>query len=131
MWLGSGAEALGLYGKVDNEQFHHLFEGYSPNGEKALVKHAGTEGYTFIDKNGQECTVHRKPGWDFTFSAPKSVSVAWSLSDYNVRQSIEKAHHNAIQEAIKYVEGVASFTLSMWKWNYHGGMNDGTKLAID
>jgi conjugative relaxase-like TrwC/TraI family protein len=110
VWLGSGAEALGLSGKVDHEEFHHLFQGYSPDGTKALVKNAGTEGYIIIDKNGQECTVYRKPGWDFTFSAPKSVSVAWSVSEYHVRHSIEQAHTNAIQKAMSYVEGVASFT---------------------
>ena len=57
-WLGRGAAALGLTGKIDSNELSALFRGYSPAGKK-LVQNAGKE--------------NRQPGWDLTFSAPKSV----------------------------------------------------------
>ena len=45
----------------------------------------------------------RGAGIDVTFSAPKSVSVAWALSDLEQRQLIERAHARAVEQAIGYL----------------------------
>ena len=74
-WLGSGAGALGLAGEVDKEQFRHLLRGLSPDGDRKLVRNADSE---------------RRAGWDLTWSAPKSVSVAWSQADPETRERIEQ-----------------------------------------
>src|ERR1700744_6080618 len=59
-WLGTGAAELQLAGDVNDHAFDRLAAGFHPETGKALVQRAGDS--------------HR-PGWDLTFSAPKSVSV--------------------------------------------------------
>lgn len=39
-------------------------------------------------------------GFDFTFSAPKSVSVLWALADPETRQAVADAHHAAVADTI-------------------------------
>jgi conjugative relaxase-like TrwC/TraI family protein len=43
-------------------------------------------------------------GFDLTFSAPKSVSVAWALADDATRARIHAAHQAAIDDVIAYAE---------------------------
>ncbi len=93
-WLGEGAEFLGLLGRIDNEQFRELFTGFL-NGEK-LVQNAGTKS--------------RVPGWDLTFSAPKSVSTAWSQAGHEIGQEIRAAHHEAVEKALRFLEQEAGFS---------------------
>lgn len=59
-WQGQGAEALGLSGEVDRDQFRDLLDGKI--GEQQL----GTY------RDGR---LEHRPGWDVTLSAPKSVSI--------------------------------------------------------
>ena len=93
-WFGEGAEFLGLRGQVNNDQFRELFSGFL-NGER-LVQNAGRES--------------RVPGWDLTFSAPKSVSVAWSQAGREIGQEIRAAHHEAVQKALAFLEAEAGFS---------------------
>ena len=55
------------------------------------------------------CGRTRKPslpvaGFDLTFSAPKSVSVAWALADPSTREAIHAAHVRALEFVISYAE---------------------------
>ena len=55
------------------------------------------------------CGRTRKPalpvaGFDLTFSAPKSVSVAWALADPTTRKAIHEAHLQALEFVISYAE---------------------------
>ena len=60
LWLPTaGARYLHLSGKVSKDDLHALFQGFRPNG-KPLVQNAGK--------------ADRQPGWDLTFSAPKTSS---------------------------------------------------------
>ncbi len=43
-------------------------------------------------------------GFDLTFSAPKSVSVAWALADPETRTLIYDAHQQALAHVIRYAE---------------------------
>ncbi|MFC8501264.1 MobF family relaxase [Pedococcus sp. NPDC057267] len=43
-------------------------------------------------------------GFDLTFSAPKSVSVAWALADDATRERIHAAHRAAIEDVLAYAE---------------------------
>ncbi len=59
----------------------------------------------WIDARGRT----RKPalpvaGFDLTFSAPKSVSVAWALADPATREVIHAAHLQALEFVIAYAE---------------------------
>ena len=60
-WGGRGSVTLGLTGGVEKEQFQEILQGHLPNGI-ALGRM----------KDGQ---IQHTPGWDLTFSAPKSVSI--------------------------------------------------------
>ena len=77
IWIGSGAKKLGLNGEVDPQHMALLWKGYSPEGDKKLVQNAGSEG--------------RRAAWDITFSAPKSVSVAWGVGDEDLKAKLERA----------------------------------------
>jgi conjugative relaxase-like TrwC/TraI family protein len=69
-WYGKGAEEFRLQGEVSKQDFYALCAGYDPRSAEKLVHHAGTE--------------RRRALWDFTFSAPKGVSVWWGKRPENV-----------------------------------------------
>lgn len=88
-WLGLGAEALGLAGEVDDDDFLALMEGRDP-----------------ID-GGQLGTSHHERtvrGFDVTCSAPKSVSVLFAIGDERVRKEVLDAHDAAVAAAFGWIE---------------------------
>ena len=87
-WLGGAATDLGLNGGVEPEVFLALAEGRAPDGGRLLER---------IAEN-------RTPGWDFTLSAPKSVSLCWALADDELRAQIAGAHREAVAAAFSYLE---------------------------
>lgn len=97
-WLGRGAEVLGLVGEVTKTALRNLFLGFAPDGSRPLVQQQRTPDRT------------RQPGWDLTFSAPKSVSVLWSQTGAPERRVIERAHFAAVQKALAYLEQAAAFS---------------------
>lgn len=89
VWFGKGAEALGLSGQVDSTQFKAILDGTLPNGEQLG---------TIREKGGEK---QHTPGWDLTFSAPKSASIlALVAGDERLRE----AHDEAVREALGWVE---------------------------
>lgn len=86
-WWGRGAEKLGLKGYVHLQDFEQLLEGKLPNGEQ-------------LGRRTQKGKKHR-PGYDLTFSAPKSVSI---LAEINNETSLHLAHQNAVAVALHYLE---------------------------
>ena len=97
-WQGLGLAGIGIEegSTVTKSQFSELLRGRSPQG-KDLVKNAGEN--------------HRS-GWDLTFSAPKSVSVIWGLSDKTNADALMQAHQNAVAKALMYIEEQAAITRS-------------------
>jgi len=87
-WVGAGAADLGLAGAVRPEDFLALSEGVGPGRAQLLER---------VPEN-------RTPGWDFTFSAPKSVSVCFALGDDRLRGAVTRAHHDATRAAIHFLE---------------------------
>lgn len=83
-WLGSGKSFLKLDGAVDTNAFLSLLEGHLPNGQKLQ------------NPNGE----HR-PGFDMTFSAPKSVSI---LAGLGVAPDFIKFHDEAVKYAVSAIE---------------------------
>lgn len=90
-WVGQGAEALGLTGKVDVKDFVAVLEGKLPDGSD-LSRMVGGE------------NKHR-PGYDLTFSAPKSVSIMAMLGG---DKRLIAAHNHAVEVAVREVEKLAS-----------------------
>jgi len=98
-WFGHGARILGLFDRVEGEVLRNLWDGRSPDGKASLVNlRALPEG------------VQRRPGWDCTFSAPKSVSILWSLAPDPLRKLIEQAHAKSVETALNYLEREAGQT---------------------
>jgi len=112
VWVGRGAEVLTLSGHVDKEQLARLFAGFSPKTDNALVQNAGSD-------------THR-PGWDLTFSAPKSVSVLWSQADREMANEIRAAQQDSVEKAIGYLEENAAFT----RRGKAGHLHERTKLLV-
>lgn len=90
-WQGKGAEALGLSGEVDRDQFRDLLEGKV--GGQQLGRHT-------ID-SGRDGKLDHRPGWDITLSAPKSVSV---MAEVAGDRRLIAAHGEAVQTAMAHVE---------------------------
>lgn len=96
VWFGRGAEALGLGGVVEKATLSDALGGMGPKGERLAQAQRYGDGRA------------RQPGWDLTFSAPKSVSVLWSQADGATRRAIQDAHAAAVKEALSYLEDVAA-----------------------
>ena len=119
-WIGLGAESLGLSGEVTKKQLCNLFMGKSPDGSKQLVKvriPQPDESGTLANKDVESATSLRKrkppefhvPGYDITFSPPKSVSALWACADPAVRRVIEEAFQESVCESLKLLEDKLKF----------------------
>jgi conjugative relaxase-like TrwC/TraI family protein len=86
-WMGKGAERLGLSGDVDTETFRKLLRGQTPDGQAMFSRKVDPD--------------KRRAATDFTFSAPKSVSIA-ALVQQDER--VVNAHHQAIVKALSVLE---------------------------
>jgi conjugative relaxase-like TrwC/TraI family protein len=95
-WLGDAAEDLGLQGKVDPDQLTGMLTGQHPaSGEPLGLRHV--EGGPV-------------PGFDLTFSAPKSVSLTWALGGHPVAAEVKAAHAAAVEAGLDYLQRNACFT---------------------
>jgi conjugative relaxase-like TrwC/TraI family protein len=91
-WIGEGAERLGLKNVVTREQFQSLCENQNPETSERLTQRQQKE-----DK--------RRVFYDFTCSAPKSVSVlAMTLDD----DRLVTAHEEATRIAFRELETFAA-----------------------
>lgn len=88
LWLGQGARKLGLHGEVDASQFRALLDGQLPDG-------------TRIQTTYDQRKATKRHGWDFTFSAPKSVSMQALIGG---DAAIVAAHRNAVRDALALME---------------------------
>lgn len=91
-WLASPETLrdLGIAGvQIDGPDFVALIEGRHPQTGRAVRPEGAGGG--------------RSGGVDVTFSAPKSVSIRWALSDEQQRIEIERAHSQAVEQALAYL----------------------------
>jgi len=104
-WIGAGAERLGLKSEVTREQFHALCENENPETGQRLTQRQLKEG-------------QRRVFYDFTCSAPKSVSVlAVTLAD----ERLVTAHEEATRIAFRELE-----TFAATRVRKQGGQKDRT-----
>lgn len=89
-WEGKGAQALCLTGPVDNAQLTRILHGQLPDGSSLSRVSGGRE-------------THR-PGYDLTFSAPKSVSVMALVAG---DRRLLTAHDTAVSAALREAETLA------------------------
>jgi conjugative relaxase-like TrwC/TraI family protein len=90
-WLGRGARALGLDGRVQDDALHAILAGDSPVTGEILRTRGSVAGF------------------DVTFSAPKSVSVLFGIADPATQSAIHDAHARAVTEAFSYFERSTAF----------------------
>ena len=86
VWGGRAAEALGLEGAVTREAFVDLVNNKVPGTQKRL---------TVRDKD------QRRPGYDFCFSVPKSVSVYHAIGG---DQAVKRIVDEAVRTTMEYAE---------------------------
>jgi conjugative relaxase-like TrwC/TraI family protein len=90
-WIGQAATQFDLEGKVEPDQLTAMLTGRNPvTGEPLGLKSAP----------GREPV----PGFDLTFSAPKSVSLTWALGGHPVSGQVMDAHRAAVEAALSYME---------------------------
>jgi conjugative relaxase-like TrwC/TraI family protein len=95
IWIGKGARLLGIYKKEISDEYHNIMRGFDPSGKIPLCATPGEA---------------HQPGWDLTFSAPKSVSIVWAAADHPLREKISDAQLMAVKTAISFLENHAGFT---------------------
>ncbi len=68
-WVGNASPGLALEGEVSGQDLRAVLAGLATG--------------TGLTPNGEQLRAHprRVPGFDLTFSVPKSVSVAYALGD--------------------------------------------------
>ncbi len=97
VWVGNGGDSLGLVGEVEPADLRAVLAGLAPG--------------TGLTPNGTTLRAHprRVPGFDLTFSVPKSVSVAYALADRRVQHLIVSACEAALSETLSWLEREACF----------------------
>ncbi len=96
-WIGDAAAELGLTGNVDPAQLTAMLTGNNPaTGEPLGLRPVGGKGPV--------------PGFDLTFSAPKSVSLTWALGGPEVAAEVAAAHERSVQAALDYMQAHACWT---------------------
>ena len=102
-WLGDAAEDLGLQGKVEGDQLSAMLTGVDPaTGQPLGLRHVPGRGPV--------------PGFDLTFSAPKSVSLTWAFGCERAAAEVAAAHRASVAAALNYVQRQAC-----WTRRGHGG----------
>ena len=99
-WQGLGAERLGLVGRVRADDFLHLCENQHPDTGETLTQRLNT---TRADGDGS--AANRRIFYDFTFSPPKSVSLAGFLGE---DARVLEAHTRAVKAALREFEAFAA-----------------------
>ncbi|MAT04667.1 MAG: hypothetical protein CL424_06460 [Acidimicrobiaceae bacterium] len=101
VWSGNQADELGLAGQVEGADLLALLEGRDPITGTRL-------GRAFHDCRRANGKVYRGvAGFDLTFSAPKSVSALWALTQ---DERILIAHDRAVAAVMAHVEQFGSTT---------------------
>ena len=92
-WVGAGAEALGLSGRVSAEQFGALIAGLDPRDPRMRLRASERD--------------PKVAALDLTFSAPKSLSVLFAVSPEEFSGELVACHEEAVRAALEYLEAEA------------------------
>jgi conjugative relaxase-like TrwC/TraI family protein len=92
-WFGAGARELGLHGEVGGDALRRALDGM------------GRDGQPLRDSSSRV----KVAGYDFTFSAPKSVSVLFAVGGPELQEAIRRAHDRAVLAAAGHLERTAAF----------------------
>jgi len=94
-WIGIEIGTYELGGKVRSQEFLQLLEGVrEPKTNELYAK---------------SFTRRENLAYDFTFSAPKSVSLMYAAGDQQVKAQVIEAHDAAVRAGYAYMEGAANW----------------------
>jgi len=96
-WLGDAASELGLSGEIEPDQLVAMLTGMNPATGAPL-------GLRAVPGRGPV------PGFDLTFSAPKSVSLTWALAGGEISPEVKAAHQRSVEVALAYMQRHACLT---------------------
>src|SRR5271167_2725990 len=100
-WQGRGAAELGLVGEVTEQQFEAIRQGLHPaTGEMLRPRQSADR----LSPDG-EVQSRGRHLYDFTLSAPKSVSVMAALGEDD---RLVEAHQHAVEAAVQELEASAA-----------------------
>lgn len=99
-WIGLGAGRLNLSGQVRADDFLRLCENKNPITDETLTQRLNT-----TRTEGDKSAANRRIFFDFTFSPPKSVSIAGLLGE---DKRIVEAHTRAVRAALREFETFAA-----------------------
>ena len=100
-WQGRGAELLGLSGEVTSAQFEAIRQGLDPQTGEFLRQRQSADR---VAADGSTQSRGRNL-YDFTISAPKSVSIMAQLAG---DARLKEAHQKAVAEAVQELESHAA-----------------------
>src|SRR5919106_2642063 len=103
-WCGTLAEEWNLKGEVTSEQYERLVAGQDPHTGEQLIRSVSAR--EIVDDFGKEkLTSEHRAGWDLTFSAPKSASLAALVGkDERVIEAHCESRNVALKELEKYLQ---------------------------
>ncbi len=87
-WTGDAVAHLGLSGEVGGRALEAILDGRDPSTGMRLT----------------QTRKDRVPGFDLTFSAPKSVSVLWGLGDPDTAREVRAADDAAVDAALGWLQ---------------------------
>ncbi len=93
-WVGAGAQALGLTGRVGTGQFNALIAGNDPRDPAARLRSSAHD--------------PKVAAFDLTFTAPKSLSVLFAVAPEEVSGELVGCHEEAVRAALGYLEDTAA-----------------------
>ena len=97
-WFGKGAASLNLAGTVNFDIFKGLLEGRLPDGSLMWNTARGE---------------YHRPGYDLTFSAPKSVSILALIGE---NKEVLQAYRESIEEVLAKIEQKYGACRNKEKW---------------
>jgi conjugative relaxase-like TrwC/TraI family protein len=92
-WAGDAAGELGLEDDVSADELRAMLAGKHPSTGEPLIQSLGV--------NRSQGPV---PGFDLTFSAPKSVSLLSALGDDGTQATVREAHERSVDAALGYMQ---------------------------
>src|SRR5437016_4352986 len=99
-WSGELAAEWNLRGEVQSEQYERLCAGQDPHTGEQLIR--SVKSREAHNNHGEEIiTTEHRAGWDATFSAPKSVSLAALVGN---DERIRTVHRESVDESLKALE---------------------------
>ncbi|WP_372789143.1 MobF family relaxase [Paraconexibacter sp.] len=89
VWVGTGAQRLGLAGRVQDDELLRLLAAQHPLTGDPL---------------GRPLRPGAVAGFDLTFKAPKSVGVLFGIADRDLSAEVRDGHEAAVRDALGYLE---------------------------